>query len=107
MLSNPVVFEPAPGATVVLTVDGWEVDELDIRPPVGPGVRRVRALRLDLATLSGDRAGGYVDVVAARLIEDLLPWLQGEGFRRRRFSITRDGEGLTTRYQVRVSAVGA
>jgi hypothetical protein len=103
-LSNANVLRIRDGERLSLIVRDWVVGDLDIRPATGPGVLRVRALRLFLAPPWRDLGIDYVDVTGQQLVETLLPWLGRAFVAGRVFELHAQGFGVARRFGVRVGA---
>jgi hypothetical protein len=104
MLSDPRVLDFASGATISFQVGSWTLDELELRPATGPKIVRVAAIRLFPRNVLPADSPAYFDVVSQTLIHQLAPWLERSDYRARRFSLTKLGEGPSSRWQLQVSA---
>lgn len=102
LLSNANVLQLRDGEPLTLLVSEWQIGELDIRPRTGPGVLRVRALRLHLGPPWQQLGFTYVDATGGRLIEAIAPWLPNAGEPPRLLSITAFGKEPARSFTVRL-----
>lgn len=99
------ILELGDGESLITRITRWEVGEVEIHPSYKPEGKFVAALRIHVPEDDKEYFPFYWDVTSQTLLAQLLPYLELEGFERRRYTITKHGVAPKARFTLGVEKV--